>query len=157
MLLFAWLPVFLAVVVGASPFKVRLNPSNIRATPLDPDYDNVWTIGSVSSANITINGIALGLSIPSADVFKGTYYKLVYTRFSEYLGERVVAEGVSTDSTTGDPITLTIQGLAPGNHTLLTFHNAWDKLAGATNISISVDGSTAIAVCFSIRRALMSV
>lgn len=147
MLLSAWFPFLLAAVSAASPFKVRLNPSNIRATPLDPDYDNVWTIPSVSSTNITINGVNLGLSVPSPNVFKGTYYKLVYTRFAAYLGERVIAEGVSTDSTTAVPITLTIQGLAPGNHSLLTFHNAWDKLPGATNLTISVDGQVADRVC----------
>ena len=70
----------------------------------------------------------------------------MFTTFLASLGERIVGEGISTDTTTGQPVTLKIQGLAPGNHTLLTFHNAWDKLDTAATLSISVDGNTVLTV-----------
>ena len=43
---------------------------------------------------------------------------------------------------TGGQIEMTITGLSPGRHTLLTFHNHWDALAAGTlgPIDIFVNG-----------------
>lgn len=136
----------------ASPLRIRLNPEGVRDS-VDSDYQQ-WLVAKQASSTTTINGIKLTLAAASS-VLRGSYWKIVYTRFLSSLGERVIAEGVTVDSTSAVPITLSIQGLPAGDHTLLTYHNAWDNLAAAdaATLEITVDGkSAAIGVQQSIRK-----
>ncbi|KAH8814540.1 pectate lyase [Flagelloscypha sp. PMI_526] len=128
-----------ALWIGVSALRIRLNPTGISTPRPDPDY-TLWTVPQTSSATATFDDVILTLSVPDNSILKGSQYKLIYTRIVAYYGERTVGEGISTNTTTGEPITLTIKGLAAGNHTLLSFHNAWDKLPATTNIDIALDG-----------------
>ncbi|KAH8834275.1 pectate lyase [Flagelloscypha sp. PMI_526] len=129
-------------VLAATPTRVRINPSGVPPKD-DPDY-TLWTISNGgTSATITANGVTATLAC-SGSTLKGASYKTVLTRYEAYLGERLVAEGMSTDDTGGYALSLTLSGLAAGSHTLQTFHNAWDKLNATNPIDISVDGTTKI-------------
>ncbi|KAL4888897.1 pectate lyase [Aspergillus ambiguus] len=118
---------------------VRLAPSSIRSM-VEPDFET-WTIESESqNANITISDVKFTIGAPDNSSLEGSYYKYQYTRFVSSLGERVVNQGITTSSDNPGPITLTIQGLSGGEHTLLTWHNAWDSLNSTGAVTVSVDG-----------------
>lgn len=133
-------------LINAEPLKVRLNPAGTRADNLpEPDY-TLWTVAGEASASTTISGVTLTLSVPSGSVLKGSSWKLFYTRGVSFFGERIISEGVTTDTTTGQAITLTVKGLSVGTHTLLTYHNAWDALTTTATVSVSVDGTNQVSV-----------
>ena len=129
----------------SSRLKVRLNPSNIRDLE-DPDF-NVWTINPDStSASGSWNNVDFTLATNGSSKLYGNWYKVAYSRVVSFLGERVIGEGITTDDQLGLPLTLSIKGLSPGNHTLLTWHNCWDKLESVAPINIIVDGKPVIQV-----------
>ncbi|KAF2183306.1 polysaccharide lyase family 1 protein [Zopfia rhizophila CBS 207.26] len=140
---YSWLFAFLYALAAAlaAPLKVRLNPANVNnANQPEPDY-TTWTISQASSSTITIGNVTLSLLAPDGTILSGGSNKLVLTRVTSSLGERIIGQGISTSSTAGGPISLTVRGLPAGNHNLLAYHNAWDNLPEATNISVSVDGN----------------
>lgn len=136
-----------AKLPAVAPIRVRLNPANIRNLA-DADYFT-WTIPGAATANTTVSNItdsdvSFTLAAGNASELSGSYYKFQYTRFLSSLGERVVNQGISTSNKDGSPLTLSIKGLVPGNHSLLTWHNAWDSMTESATLDISVDGASAI-------------
>ena len=136
---------FLTSTVSAQ-LRVQLNPSNIRYLDV-PDYE-LWTVTSEEpTSNITIDDVAFTLASPPDSYLVGDYNKFQYTRFISSLGERVVNQGITTSSdSAAGPITLTIQGLEEGEHTLLTWHNAWPNVDSIATLSVTVDGEEAASV-----------
>ncbi|WQF75385.1 Putative pectin lyase/virulence factor, immunoglobulin-like protein [Colletotrichum destructivum] len=131
---------------AVAPIRVRLNPANVRNLA-DADYIT-WTVPGSAKANITVGNVTEGdvtfsLAAGAGSELSGNYYKYQYTRFLSSLGERVVNQGISTSNKDGSSLTLSIRGLAPGNHTLLTWHNAWDALTEVATLDIAVDGQVA--------------
>ncbi|KAF1850520.1 polysaccharide lyase family 1 protein [Cucurbitaria berberidis CBS 394.84] len=131
-----------------SPVRVRLNPAGIRDLS-DSDFVT-WTVPNAASANLKgSNGTALSFTLSAASgKLSGNYNKVVYTRMISSLGERVIAEGISTgndNSSTigGAAITLSISGLPAGEHSLLAWHNAWDKINATASVTVTVDGKEA--------------
>ncbi|OLN95660.1 putative pectate lyase C 1 [Colletotrichum chlorophyti] len=132
---------------AVAPIRVRLNPANVRDLA-DSDYFT-WTVPGAASANITIGNItdgdvSLTLAAGAGAQLSGNSYKYQYTRFISSLGERVVNQGISTSTKDGSSLTLSIKGLAPGNHSLLTWHNAWDSMKETAVLDITVDGASAL-------------
>ncbi|KAK1701654.1 pectate lyase [Colletotrichum lupini] len=130
---------------AVAPIRLRLNPANVRNL-VDSDFIT-WTIPGSSKANITVaniteSDVTFTLAAGNGSELAGNYYKYQYTRILSSLGERIVNEGISNSNKDGSPITLTIKGLVPGNHSLLTWHNAWDALNETATIDISVNGQT---------------
>lgn len=127
------------VATASAQMRVRLTPSSIRSMA-EPDFET-WTIESeTQNASTTIGDVQFSIAAPDDSYLEGTYYKYQYTRFVSSLGERVVNQGVTTSSDNPGAITLTIQGLAEGQHTLLTYHNVWDNLESTGSVSVAVDG-----------------
>jgi len=122
----------------ASRLRVGLNPASVR--PLEDNDFELWTIGSETSPTKTIGNVRFSLSIPSSATWRGGWYKFGYSKFLSSLGERLVNEGMSTE-TGGHAITLSITGLSAGTHTLLSWHNAWDRLSSTASISVFVNGN----------------
>lgn len=125
--------------------RIRLNPATVRNSD-DGDYVT-WTVPEAARADFTQNnGTSLSFSLTAVGgKLGGNYNKVVYTRMISSLGERVVAEGISTKSNAsanagGIPLTLTISGLPTGEHTILAWHNAWDKINATAGLTITVDG-----------------
>ncbi|KAF9259580.1 pectate lyase [Marasmius fiardii PR-910] len=134
-----WLVAFSALVSG---LQVSLNPNTVPVA--HPDDWNVWTVtNGAATASTTISGVTLTLSAASGTTLKGAQNKIVHTKFTSYLGEHLVGQGMSTEATTGLALTLTIKGLSVGTHTLLSWHNAWDNLQVAAAVDVSV-GSTKV-------------
>ncbi|PIG83144.1 pectate lyase [Aspergillus arachidicola] len=125
--------------VATAQIRVRLSPSTVNELA-EPDF-HTWTIENESqNASTTIDSLDLTLSSSANSDLEGNSYKYQYTRPVSHLGERVVNQGITTSGDNPGPITLTIQGLEAGEHTLLTWHNAWDSLNSTGTISVSVDG-----------------
>ena len=116
--------------------RVRLNPSNVRFLA-EPDF-HTWTIESESqNASTTVDDISFGLSADSQ--LEGNYFKYQYTRAISHLGERVVNQGITSGDESGS-IALSVKGLSKGEHSLLTWHNAWDAVDAIGSVSVSING-----------------
>ena len=132
---------------AADTIRVRLNPIAVR-DPGETDYVT-WTVPNAASTDLRLGNntdIAFTLSVASGKL-NGNYNKIVYTRIISSLGERVIGEGISTQTDNGDnvggvPVTLTISGLSAGEHSLLTWHNAWDQLSATASLTVTADGKT---------------
>ncbi len=133
-----------APVVPESNIRVRLNPARVRDTG-DTDY-TTWTIAEGASAQLKSNSTGLSFTLSAATgKLNGNWNKAVYSRIITSLGERVVGEGISTVANNGDnaggvAIKLTISGLSAGEHSLLTWHNAWDALKATASLTVTANG-----------------
>lgn len=131
--------------------RVHLHPEPVRFQN-DSDY-NTWTVptqNDITNASTTISGVDFTLSSPDGVLLNGNSYKFNYAQFLPVLGQRNVNEGLSTaideDGSTSHPLSLSITGLAAGNHTLLSWHNAWDKIEVAATIDVSINGKIVVSV-----------
>ncbi|KAF2127759.1 polysaccharide lyase family 1 protein [Dothidotthia symphoricarpi CBS 119687] len=117
--------------------RIRLNPAKIRDSG-DKDF-LTWTVPNAASTKLTVKDTSLSLSLSVASgKLGGNYNKAVYTRI-----------GISTENDNGDnvggaAITLTIQGLSTGEHSLLTWHNAWDALKETASVNVTVNGGNSV-------------
>jgi hypothetical protein len=127
----------------ASRIRVGLNPENVR--PLEDSDFKLWSVGSDAAPSKTFGNITFSLSIPTDASWRGGWYKFGYSKFLSSMGERLVNQGLSTEAG-GSAITLSITGLPAGPHTLLAWHNAWDKLAAVASLTVAVDGAPAASV-----------
>ncbi|KAK7419036.1 hypothetical protein QQX98_003538 [Neonectria punicea] len=127
-------------VVSSSRTRINLHPSQIRLGN-NPDNDELWVIEEATSATTAINGINFTLSGPKGITLNGNWNKPIYAKFLATLGERLVGTAISTNEESGGPITLTIDGLSNGNHSLLAWHNSWERGDGSlANVSVTLNG-----------------
>ncbi|KAF1966576.1 pectate lyase [Bimuria novae-zelandiae CBS 107.79] len=102
--------------------------------------DNDWSRWWLSDWNTTmINNVKLELKANAT--LKGGEYKQQYRRPVPSLGERIVNQGITTETNNGS-ITLTIAGLPAGEHTLTTWHNAWEGVSNPATVSITANGTS---------------
>ncbi|KAH8798707.1 pectate lyase [Flagelloscypha sp. PMI_526] len=137
------LPIVLLVssLANADPLRVRFNPT-VTQVKFEPDWANWTFVNGASSYTTTMNGVTATVS--SSTTFTGGYWAIVYRKFEAYLGERVAAEGISTGDKSGVPISLSLEGLSVGEHTLLSYHNSWDDIVETTPIDVSVNGEVVL-------------
>jgi hypothetical protein len=124
--------------------RVRLNPSGVTVTKADPEFNNVWNLPATASGSVTFSGVTFSLTAQIGSVLKGSRYKLGWDSMPAYLGERTMSAGVSTDTTTGQSLTLTLSGMAAGSHSLVTYHNAWDSLPAVGPVAVTVNGNKVV-------------
>lgn len=130
------------------PVRIRLNPAKIRDLG-DEDFIT-WTVPNAALSEFAVKNTSLNFKLSvSRGRLSGNYNKAVYTRMVSSLGERVIAEGVTTESDNGDnvggiAITLVISGMSAGEHSLLTWHNAWDALKQTASVNITVNGKQVV-------------
>ncbi|KAG7094600.1 hypothetical protein E1B28_005425 [Marasmius oreades] len=142
MLKFLLVAKLFGLVALATGLQVSLNPSSV---PFRPDDWTTWTLtNGQAEVSTTLSGVTLTLSAAPGTTLKGAQYKVVHTKFTNFLGEHMVGQGVSTEATTGLALTLAIQGLSAGSHTLLSWHNAWDNLKAAAGIDVAVEGTKVV-------------
>ena len=127
-----------------TPYRIRLYSANARNLS-ETDYDT-WTVTDGPTSSASIGPLSLSLAVASGEaILTGGEYKEQARRFLSSLGERVVNQGVTTseDDGPGVSLTLSIAGLEQGEHTLLTWHNAWDDIASPSSLDVDVDGASA--------------
>ncbi|KAM0276911.1 hypothetical protein ACHAQH_006283 [Verticillium albo-atrum] len=124
----------------ASRIRVALNPTSVRALE-DNDFE-LWSVADEAAPSKTIGSVKLSLQIPSGAKWRGGWYKYGYSKFLSSMGERLVSQDMSTEAG-GSSISLSITGLAAGTHTLLAWHNAWDKLSAVAALTVAVNGAPA--------------
>ncbi|KAI3611463.1 pectate lyase [Moniliophthora roreri] len=123
--------------------KVQIVPDGAVERPVD-GYEYWHIPNGGSSASATFGSVTVQVSAVD-DTLKGGRYKVNQQAATTFLGEWLVGEGMSTDSTTGNkPLQVTVTGLNAGSHTLLAFHNGWDNLSGVSNINVAVNGKTVL-------------
>lgn len=132
----------------ATRTRVKLHPAHIRLLA-DNDW-NQWSFeGDISSATYSAND--LDFTLASADgstQLEGDWYKIVYRNFVPMLGQRLIGTAMSThEDSEGGALTLTIEGLPEGEHTLLTWHNSWANQDEYASVSVSVNGEELASVC----------
>ncbi|KAJ4989611.1 pectate lyase [Stagonosporopsis vannaccii] len=133
-----------APAVPSSNVRVRLNPARVRDTG-DSDFIT-WTVSEGASAQLKPINTGLSFTLSAATgKLNGNWNKAVYSRIIASLGERVVGEGISTVADNGDnaggvAIKLSISGLPAGEHSILTWHNAWDALKSAASLTVTANG-----------------
>lgn len=122
-------------VVLAGELKVDLNPPDRRGDVIMPHWENwAWREGNVGSqkfGTVTVAFRATSNAVLSPILFKG----LLETMHMGCDG-MVISKG-------GGGVDMTISGLAPGRHTVITWHNEVRDVKPA-RFSISVDGVTQI-------------
>ncbi|KAM9878025.1 hypothetical protein VD0002_g1250 [Verticillium dahliae] len=135
----------------SSRLRVILNPARVRALD-EPDF-KLWTItGEPKSVSTTFGDTSITVAAANSTI-AGASYKWHYTRRVAPLGERVVAQGISTntDDAGNKPMTISITGLPAGKHSLLTWHNAWDSLKAVASVTVKVNGEDAETLAQSVR------
>lgn len=133
---------------SSSRVRIRLYGEGLRVYD-DNNDTTLWAIPEGDSATTAVGDVSLTLE---GTALGASSYKMVYTRFIASLGERIVGAGVSTEE--GGPISLSIKGLSEGTHSLLTWHNSWDKLTEAATLAIAVDGEDVLSVMYLTHRTL---
>ncbi len=118
-----------------------------KAEVNEPDY-TAWVIGSGNTSTYTENGVTFTVTRVgnNGDALGTNWYKAGIQ--APYYA-RLVCDGLTVKGNTanlGAQIELRISGLAPGQHTLLTFFNAVDSPTTNTfsPIDISIDGSLVV-------------
>ncbi|KAL2863963.1 pectin lyase fold/virulence factor [Aspergillus lucknowensis] len=127
---------------AAAQIRVRLAPSNIRQLA-DADFNTLIVESEAESSSDSFSNVNFTVSAPAGSYLGGSYYKYQYTRAVSHLGERVVNQGITTSADNPDAVTLSITGLAEGEHSLLMWHNLWsepENAAGAATVSITAGG-----------------
>jgi hypothetical protein len=125
----------LAPAAAAGP-RVDVNPDLPRADILSPGWDN-WRVPDGPAAAATFGGVAVTLRAagPGAKL-AGGWWKPGYDHPA-----RMVSDGV----TTAGPLEITLRGLAPGRHSLATYHNQFAE-AKPARITVAVRGGAGVAV-----------
>jgi hypothetical protein len=139
-----------AAVAAAARTRVKVHPSQIRLLE-DTDYE-VWSIADETTATFSANDLGFTLSAGGDIALQGDWHKITYQEFVPKLGERLVGTAVTThEDSAGSPLTLTIEGLVEGEHSLLAWHNSWQTLEAYATVSVSVNGEEVETVGGSVR------
>jgi hypothetical protein len=132
----------------AGELKVDLNPPDTRKDILTPHWENwAWHEGGSGSqtfGNITVTFRAAADGLLSPILFKGTL---------DY-GAHMASDGIGAkESSSNGGIDMIIAGLAPGRHTVVTYHNeVRDRVSPAT-LDVSVGDTRKISGLVSTYRA----
>lgn len=130
----------LAYSVAAGAQKVDFNNTSTWAEDrlTEPGY-TPWAIGQGTSASATIDGIGITVGVADAQqgrVIKGNWWKQGVQAYSKLVSDGIGVYGLDADGNTPQiqqgsvALTLTISGLAAGEHSLLAYHNNTDGYSG---------------------------
>ena len=107
--------------------KVDFDFSGRRMEEVSDPYYTSWPINEQTEAEKTFNNVTFNLK----GNFSSKWYKV---GMSSPFYSRVASDGLVTDKS----LELTISGLKPGQHSLLTFHNTFDKVEGKSFAPIKI-------------------
>jgi hypothetical protein len=123
-----------AVSLGAAPLKVDLNPDNGRHDVQTPRWEN-WAVKEGAQAVHTFGALTFTLRPLGSPTLGTDWWKLGYDT-----GATLGSDGVfAKNAKKGGGLELVMHGLAPGHHSLVTYHNSlWKESVSAC--SLAVDG-----------------
>ncbi len=106
----------------------------------EPGYV-AWPVTDGASASMTIDGVTFTLKKAGSNGTElTTVWQKAAVQYPNYA--RIAGDGVSvSDGTAGSQIQMTIKGLSPGKHSLLTWHNVPGNTKGG-KVTVQVDGVT---------------
>ncbi|HEY3761666.1 MAG TPA: thrombospondin type 3 repeat-containing protein [Verrucomicrobiae bacterium] len=120
MVLFVWSLLGPATVMRAGELRVDLNSSDERRDAFTPHWEN-WAPGAGDSASRIFGNVTVTIKASPT----GTLTPVLYKGSLDY-GATMSADGIAVKNsanTTSNGIDMIISGLAPGNHSIITFHN----------------------------------
>jgi hypothetical protein len=110
-----------------------------------------WVVATGTSSSLSVDSLTLTLQLVSPSegaCIKSNWWKTNVTGGSKLTGDGIGVYGYDADGNTptltegSATVTLTIDGLSAGEHSLLAYHNVTDGLTGAVApIDVSVDGT----------------
>lgn len=111
-----------------------------------------WEVGRVASSSKTFdNGVTITLTPGGAATSLGSNWSKqdVETNKLKLIGEHVLVTNLEDGNLTNisdksTSLTLTIEGLTPGTHTLRAYHNNSDKNQVQPDFDVSVDGQVVV-------------
>ncbi|HEY0944739.1 MAG TPA: Ig-like domain-containing protein [Opitutaceae bacterium] len=132
-----------AASLAAAPLKVDFSIPG-RSDSVSP-FHEVWQLADGNSDRRTFDGITVTVTKtgPAGKGLRATWWK-----GGAVDGARLVADGITVDGAdAGGQFELRLRGLAPGRHTLATFHNVSGQGSAPAlePIDISVDGERKVA------------
>lgn len=138
----------LTAMVSAQAQRIDINnTSNWAEDRLTETGYTAWPVGTVSSATITVDGITVTASLEntsSAQTLKGNWWKDGVQKYSKLVSDGLAVYGLDGGNTPqiqegAVAMTITISGLAAGEHSILAYHNNTDGYE-APNLEVLVDG-----------------
>lgn len=121
------LAVLAAAAAAEGPLRVDLNPDNGRSDIRTPEWEN-WPVKG-GSASRKFGAVTVTLRSPSAPLAVRWYKPLLV------FGATMTSDGLAAPGT----LELVFTGLAPGRHTLATFHNLLAE-GPPPHYEVAVDG-----------------
>ncbi|KJD34782.1 pectate lyase [Tamlana nanhaiensis] len=107
--------------------KVDFDFSGRRVSEVNDPFYKSWVINEAEQSENTFNDLKIQLK----GNFKSNWVKI---GMSAPHYAQLVSDGIVSES----PLELTISGLKPGKHTLLTYHNTFSNLRGRTVTPIKI-------------------
>jgi hypothetical protein len=119
-----------ASAVNAQQLKVDISITNRQAQEVQEPGYTLWQVAQGKSTSMEIDGITCTLSCPAdADYEIRTGWSKTYIQNASYKEQngRLTFDGISLDPRTYGSITLRLEGLPVGQHSLQTYHNCWEN------------------------------
>ncbi len=114
----------------AQQLKVDISITNRQAQEVQEPGYTLWQATQGKSTSMEIDGITCTLSCPeeSEYVIRSGWSK-TYIQNATYKNQngRLTFDGISLDPRSFGSITLKLEGLPAGNHSLQTYHNCWEN------------------------------
>ena len=114
----------------AQQLKVDISITNRQAQEVQEPGYTLWQAAQGKSTSIEIDGITCTLSCPAdADYEVRTGWSKTFIQNATYKEQngRLTFDGISLDPRTYGSITLKLEGLPAGQHTIQTYHNCWEN------------------------------
>lgn len=130
----------LAAIGQAAELKVDLNPPERRSDILTPHWENwAWHEGNSSAqtfGDVTVTFRAATNEVLSPILYKGTL---------DY-GAHMASDGIAVkEPVSNGGVDMVISGLAPGRHTVATYHNEVRDHVAPAVFDVSIDGIQKVA------------
>ena len=137
--------VALAEEATAQQLKVDISITNRQAQEVQEPGYTLWQVAQGKSTSMEIDGITCTLSCPTdADYEIRTGWSKTFIQNATYKEQngRLTFDGISLDPRTYGSITLRLEGLPAGQHTIQTYHNCWENPTAfyAAPITVKLNG-----------------
>ncbi len=107
-----------AFAAGAAELKVDLNPPDTRKDILTPHWEN-WAWHEGASGSQAFGNVAVTFRVATNEVLAPVWFKGILDS-----GATMAADGIALkNSTNASGMEMVISGLAPGKHSVVTYHN----------------------------------